>query len=69
MPGGTPINAFEPLLSARFVALFRAAIALIFMVAVWADRAQPARHAELGYALVAAYLLWAIVLEIGRAHV
>ena len=32
------------------------------MVAVWADRAQPARHAELGYALVAAYLLWATVL-------
>lgn len=50
------------MLSARFVALFRAAIVLIFMVAVWADRAQPARHAELGYALVAAYLLWAIVL-------
>jgi signal transduction histidine kinase len=60
--GGPPINAFEPLLSARFVALFRAAIVLIFMVAVWADRAQPARHAELGYLLVAAYVLWVIVL-------
>ena len=59
---GKPIYTFEPLLSARFVAAFRVIIALIYMVAIWADPLQPVRYAEIGYALLAAYLLWATVI-------
>ena len=59
---GKPIYTFEPLLSARFVAAFRVIIALIYMVAIWADPLQPVRYAEIGYALIAAYLLWASVI-------
>ena len=59
---GKPIYTFEPLLSARFVAAFRLIIALIYMVAIWADPLQPVRYAEIGHALLAAYLLWASVI-------
>ena len=59
--GGTAIYAFEPLLSVRFIATFRVVIALNFMIAVWADPAQPVRYAETGNTLLAAYLLWATI--------
>jgi signal transduction histidine kinase len=56
-----PINASESLLSVRFIATFRVVIAAFFMVAIWADPAQPVRLADVGYSLIAAFLLWACI--------
>lgn len=65
--GGVLVHAFESLFSARFVAWFRLIIAIMFLLAVWVDPAQPVRGLAAGMVLAGAFLGWSLV-NIWAAH-
>lgn len=44
------------------MAMSRAVLAAVFLLALWLDPTQPARAAALGYGLLVVYLVWTIVL-------
>lgn len=49
-------------LPSQIVAGFRLALAVVYLVAVWADPVQPLRQAALGFAILLAYGAWAALL-------
>jgi signal transduction histidine kinase len=49
-------------LPSQIVATFRFALAVVYLVAIWADPVQPVRQASVGFALLLAYGAWSALL-------